>query len=340
MPHKLNPLITFFCTLIILCSCQKELSFTGEVPIVDTIGNNTPAVFTFMGAPANCLNPLIQGIYRRDTLLTVANTVTLQVNVTKTGTYSIATAVVNGLTFAAQDTFSITGLQKVVLNGSGKAIASGTFDFTPGNGGCTFSITIADPPPTYNCKDCIYFPICVGSKYSYYDTTLGTASIRNADILNSVDTVIGMLTYKKLFFNTDIGYYNCSNGETIASGYHVVSVNGTPTLEFYKSHPLKANAAVGDTWADTLRASNGQTVIQNLTLEAKGISRTIGTFNFTDVIVVSIENGLVTPPTGYTPVTRSKYYFAKGVGLVEVHTIKMANGQTTYHSAIKSYFIP
>ncbi|MEO6719394.1 MAG: hypothetical protein ABIN67_03470 [Ferruginibacter sp.] len=339
MPLKPTSLVSLLCALAIFSSCQKELSYTDSGPIIDTSVVNSAAIFKFSGAPGSCLTPVINGTYEKDTLLNATNTVIVQANVTKAGTFTVSTANVNGIEFSSSDSFTVTGLQTIVLKGTGKPIASGTFSYTAGTGGCSFSITVTDPVPVYDCKDCIYYPICVGSKYSYYDTSSGTASIRDADILSSADTVIDAVMFKKLFFNTDYGYYNCTNGVTTAAGYHVVLVNGTPTLEFYKAPVIKANAAVGATWADTLRTSTGQTLIQNLKIDAKGISRTVGIFNFPDVIVVSVENLLVTPG-GNTPVTRIKYYFAKGVGLVEIKTVRVSDGKTVYHSVIKSYLIP
>jgi hypothetical protein len=335
MTSKLNYLVTIFATIFILSACQKEIPTVPD-PVVNP---SDTAIFTFNGAPDNCVSPVLQGTYEAGTILDPTNFITLQVNVTRQGTYNITTGTVNGVQFSVSDSFSTAGAQTVVLTASGTPQTTGSFDFTPGPAGCTFTITFTEPPTVNDCKDCNYYPLCVGSKYTYYDTTSGVASLRDADLLSSVDTLIGGKTFKRINFNTDYGYYNCEDGVSIAAGYHVALINGVNALEFYKSTIIKANAAIGDQWSDTLTSNTGQKVIQNFKLEQKGVSRTLGAFNFTDVIVVSNETGVITP-TGYSPLTRATYYFAKDVGLVEIVIARASNGQVTYHSVIKSYFIP
>jgi hypothetical protein len=65
------------------------------------------------------------------------------VNVATTGTYSIATNTVNGVTFSAAGTFTTTGVQNVILTGSGTPTNSGsqTFAVTFGASTCSFAIT-------------------------------------------------------------------------------------------------------------------------------------------------------------------------------------------------------
>ncbi|HEX6916161.1 MAG TPA: hypothetical protein VF145_13020 [Chitinophagaceae bacterium] len=133
---------------IIFLSCQKEIS-------VDS-GYNTnpppaggPAVFTMAGAPNSCTGAVISGYYATGTTLDSAAKVTISVNVTTAGSYTITTDTVNGYKFAASGTFTGTGTQTVVLKGSGTPQATGTDVFTPkiATSKCTFSITVAAPAP-------------------------------------------------------------------------------------------------------------------------------------------------------------------------------------------------
>ncbi|MFT3979907.1 MAG: hypothetical protein QM687_05510 [Ferruginibacter sp.] len=115
------------------------------------------AVFTLAGSPGNCTPGTVAGTYTAGTALTSSNTVTIQVNVTTIGSYSISTNTVNGYSFSASGTFSATGTQSVTLIGSGTPSAASTGDvFTPtaGTSTCTFSVTVVAATPTnfLQCK--------------------------------------------------------------------------------------------------------------------------------------------------------------------------------------------
>jgi len=88
------------------------------------------------------------------TTLVANNTVTSSVIVTKLGSYNISTQTTNGIRFSATGTFSALGSQSIILIGSGKPVAAGSFSFTPGTTGCSFSITVVAAAPaatfTYN----------------------------------------------------------------------------------------------------------------------------------------------------------------------------------------------
>ncbi len=110
-----------------------------------------PAVYTFSGAPGDCTVATVAGTYTAGTPLSASNTVTVQVNVTTVGAYLIST-VAGGMTFSKAGIFSSTGIQNVVLTGSGTPASSGAVIFTVGTGGCTFTINVAQPTGTYQCK--------------------------------------------------------------------------------------------------------------------------------------------------------------------------------------------
>ena len=334
-PRNITTLI--LTALIFFSACQKEVTDPGPTPPVPPVQTNDSAVFTFSGSPGSCLNPVIGGTYESGKALDSSNTITLQVNVTKTGLYNISCPNVNGVIFSVRDSFSTTGTQSIVLKGAGTPVTTGSFNYIP-PAGCSFTVTFSEAPTVNTCKDCVYFPLCVGSLYSYYDTSGGVTSIRDESLLSSVDTVINGKIYKKTDFN-GFDYYNCDNGELIAAAYHMALINGVNTLEFYHETLFKANGSVGDTWSDSLTASSGQKVKQNFKIQAKGIAKQVGTFNFADVIVIDVVTGVVSASGVFTPFANSKYYFAKGVGLVEITTVIISNGNT-YHSVIKSYYIP
>ena len=117
------------------CSFTIAVAATGG-------GSSGSSTFAFAGAPGECTSPIINGTYVAGTLLTSANTVTVSVNVTVIGTYTITTGILNGISFSGSGNFTNTGTQTVILTGSGLPVAVGLFDFVPGINGCSFSITV------------------------------------------------------------------------------------------------------------------------------------------------------------------------------------------------------
>lgn len=130
---KLSSLLLFLSFLFF--SCEKELSLEGNV-------SGGSAVFTLSGAPAACTNAVVSGAYEAGVALGATNSIVIAVNVSTAGSYTISTAAVNGISFIGSGTFTSTGPQTIALTGSGIPTAAGTFSFTPGINGCTFSVTV------------------------------------------------------------------------------------------------------------------------------------------------------------------------------------------------------
>ncbi|MFT3909850.1 MAG: hypothetical protein QM737_10525 [Ferruginibacter sp.] len=123
-----------------LASCEKETSVENGN---DTSGGTQSgsAEFTMDGEPLPCTTPLISGDYVVDSVLTNANTVTINVNVTTIGDYTISTGLINGIQFVGTGVFSATGPQTITLFGTGIPAAVITSTYTPGLHGCSFQIT-------------------------------------------------------------------------------------------------------------------------------------------------------------------------------------------------------
>lgn len=125
-------------------SCTFSVTATGG-------GGPAPAaVYTLGGAPGDCTGALLAGTYQAGVAMTTTNKVTLNVNVTTPGTWSISTINVNGVTFAGTGTFTGTSNQTVVLTATGLPSLQGSYNF-PATGltgnSCAFSITFVAPPP-------------------------------------------------------------------------------------------------------------------------------------------------------------------------------------------------
>ncbi len=104
------------------------------------------ADFTLAGDPAECTGAVVDGDYTAGVPLT-SNSVTVSVNVLTPGLYNISTAQVNGVTFSASGIFTNTGVQSVVLSGSGTPTTPGVVTYNAGNAAstCTFVVTVELP---------------------------------------------------------------------------------------------------------------------------------------------------------------------------------------------------
>ena len=99
------------------------------------------AVFTYEGGTGACTLAEPTGNYAVNSPLSGSDQVSIDVNVTTIGTWSVSTPVVNGFSFSGTGNFTATGLQKLILTAAGTPLAAGVFNFTPGNG-CSFPITV------------------------------------------------------------------------------------------------------------------------------------------------------------------------------------------------------
>ncbi|MEO7800665.1 MAG: hypothetical protein ABIR81_01625 [Ginsengibacter sp.] len=119
-------------------------SSTCSVGVYVTTNAILPATYTLGGAPGNCMNSNILGVYVRTLLLDTSNKVEISVNVVTTGRYEIKTALINGYSFSASGTFALAGEQTVILAGTGRPEDAGLNNFTvsTGTSDCNFQINV------------------------------------------------------------------------------------------------------------------------------------------------------------------------------------------------------
>ncbi|SFZ91088.1 hypothetical protein SAMN05216324_10265 [Chryseobacterium limigenitum] len=67
----------------------------------------------------SCGSATVNGVYKVGTALTASNTITLPVNVSALGSYTVTTNTVDGISFSASGTFTATGNQNITLSGTG-----------------------------------------------------------------------------------------------------------------------------------------------------------------------------------------------------------------------------
>lgn len=144
---KLKYFFAFAAMTVAFASCSKELSYEGGA--ITGNGNTAgTAIFTFTGEPNSCASAVVSGTYKKDTALNSADNVVISITVDSTGSYSVSTSTVDGITFSTIGTFTTKGTQNITLTATGKPTAAGTFSFSPGANGCSFSVTVTTADTT------------------------------------------------------------------------------------------------------------------------------------------------------------------------------------------------
>jgi len=118
--------------LVVFIGCQKELSFeNGNIPAQGSLQSD---------ATGDCLPKTVNGTYVATTaLVPTTNTISVQVNVSQTGNYTITTDTVNGYFFRASGVFTTLGNNDVTLRGNGTPFTEGVNNFI-----VSFDSTICD----------------------------------------------------------------------------------------------------------------------------------------------------------------------------------------------------
>ena len=130
-------LLLTLCTFGVLSSCQKVLDFE----------NGLAKGTLKKGTSGNCLPVVINGLYKKDSLLTSVNYVDVQVNITKIGNYLIKTDTLNGFSFSAKGIIAVQGLNTIRLFATGRPIApaSEVFKVRFDSSICEFNIVVTGP---------------------------------------------------------------------------------------------------------------------------------------------------------------------------------------------------
>ena len=247
-------------TVVLTASGTPPTAGTFPVPVVAgsstcsfnlTINSaSSAAVYTLVGNGSACSGAFsVQGTYIQNTALTTANTVTVQVNVTTIGSYSLTTGpAVNGVSFSASGTFTTTGLQTVVMAGTGTP--------SPNSGSIPYTVTGASTTCTFNLTVVAavidYFPRTTNSNWSYevnddpLDTLLGWVipqTINAGSPSNPFN--IFMAEYNSVV--DSFGYYRKSGSDY----YHWVNLADYLAFDndqWVELNFIKDNQAVNFTW--------------------------------------------------------------------------------------------
>jgi hypothetical protein len=208
-------LIALSCFVIIFNnSCTKEVGSLEAGPF---------SAYYFTGAPGACATPVIAGIYAIARPLDNTNTLTLTVNVTVKGKYSVQTNAVNGVHFEAGGIFATTGPQSITLYGRGTPLKDGNFSYgILGSSSCTFTVNFLVTAPaavfTYTGAPACTAPVISGS----YATGVALGAANYIDLSLNV-TSLG--TYS-ITTNTADNIFFTASGIFSATGQQVIRLAG------------------------------------------------------------------------------------------------------------------
>lgn len=240
--------------LIIVAGCQKELSFE--------MGNEPAEGSLQSDINGECLPKTVNGTYASGVpLVATDNTISLQVNVTKTGAYVISTDTVNGFYFRAIGTFTSLGGTNVTLRGNGTPFASGINNFVVAFDStyCDVQVTVASPAAfTLNGSP----TNCTGAVVNGGYATGIPLTASNTVSLNINVTAIGSYnittTYQGMTFQK-AGIFSITGPQIV-----VLDGTGTPTTAGANTVPVTAGSStcsfvvnVGSPGAGTLGGSPG-----------------------------------------------------------------------------------
>ena len=305
-------------------------------------GAGGAAVFTLAGAGGACTSANPSGIYIVGTVLNNTNSVSLSVNVTTIGTYTITTTAVQGMTFSGSGTFSATGLQHITLIGNGTPVApagSISIPVTAGGGTCNFTINLlaTAPPPDY-------FPRTTNSNWSYEFDNVATDSLHEK-VIAATHTVAAN-TYN-IFMGTDdvafgydsAGYYRKS-GNDYYRYVNLADYIGFDDDQFAEFIFLKDNQAQGATWTTPGFTGNisgtSYMVRMKYTILQKDVpfslTTSLGTVNYQNVIAVEEKYEAFAGGTWQDLTSQiGKYvdYYARNIGWIADHFFDAPGTSTT-----------
>jgi hypothetical protein len=245
----------------------------------------------------NCAGITTSGSYAPGIAMTASNTMTVPVNVTYIGNYSVTTNTVNGVSFSATGTFATTGAQNVVLTASGTPTSAGTFSYaitansTNGGTACNKSVTyLFRTMKVLGLGDGIYQPGSSGtsntSRAVLASTTnfgpAGTVQVQSIDIINggnNTDTALKNLI-------------NSNNIDIIVLGYNYIPSNSVSTIlnDFVKN---KKGVLIHSQESNTTSATNLiNTICSSSTIVVSGTGTT-----YTNPIL-NVADPVLTGPFG------------------------------------------
>lgn len=252
--------VTLFATGTPLAAGPFNYTTTGGTgscvfPVTYTAGAG-PAAYTI-----NCTGATLQGNYAAGVPLDPSNTMTISVNATTAGTYTITSTTVNGVTFSATGTLVVGNNANIVLMGTGTPTAGGSFAYPLSGSGASCSVNVV---------------------YDFLIATIdGVAKTFNHNLTASVDNT----SVPGFDILTIDGFAAAAGNEEFLTG--VGKATGVPlTVGTYTINQFVTGVIVGANYTDAASANFAiasnpapQTPVFTITITAITATRVEGTFS-------------------------------------------------------------
>lgn len=216
---KRQLIVWLAAAMVIFFACQKETSFEGS---------NAPAAGSLQSdVSGDCLPKTVNGTYSVGVpLVSATNTISVQVNVTKTGSYTIGTDTVNGYFFRSTGLFTTLGANTVTLRGNGTPFANGVNNFVVSfdSSSCDIQVTVASAGAgTLAGSPGACAPITVNGTYSP-GAIMGGA--------NSANVQVNITTPGNIFITTDTvaGIWFSYTGSLAAGSNQPITLQANGTI--------------------------------------------------------------------------------------------------------------
>lgn len=282
--------------VLLVIGCQKETSFEGS---------STPSDGSLQAdGTGDCLPKTVNGAYIANTaLVSATNTITVQVNVNRAGSYVITTDTVNGYYFRTSGIFTSTGSTNVTLRGNGTPFSAGVNNFIVSYDStqCDIAVTVL-PAGTGSAV----FTLAGAPGNCTGATIQGTYATGVA--LNPATNIVAITTNV-----TTIGTYNISttyqgmtfsaSGAFTTTGLNTVSLTGagTPTTGGANTVPLTAGSSTCNFVVNVTAPAAGTLTCASLVVQGTYTAGTAVTaansiqipVNFTSTGAYSIETNTV-----------------------------------------------
>jgi hypothetical protein len=310
-------IIFFLSTTVFFYSCKKEYSLEGGIVTGGGNTNSGTSEGTLGGTPGTCANVLVKGIYGQGIALNDSTiNVSVEVTISKPGTYTIGTDTINGVHFVKSGTFTDSGVQRVTLRAFGTPSNPGLFTYTVKYKGssCNFEVEVFATAIT-NGAD--YFPTTANSYWTYNDD-LAADTFRTTSTGSTKDFAGN--TYS-VFIDTpgiDSAFYRKGSG-LYYEYFQSLAIPGATNLPSGEYIFLKDNVPVNSQWESAEFPITISGVVTKLklkfTIVEKNTSKLIGSKIYANVIVVKREL-LAFALLGYQTVDAVELSYAKGIGRI------------------------
>ncbi|MBL0154186.1 MAG: hypothetical protein IPP93_12125 [Chitinophagaceae bacterium] len=233
---KINPVHIIFFSFLLICACQKEISFEGGLTGEGTLVKN---------AAGDCMPITLNGRYQAGVSLTDSNTAIVNIHLVKPGIIRIVSDTLNGYSFSFTGNVNDTGFVNIALRGRGKPLHGGVNVFTIrfGTSQCIASVWVYDPalPASYS--------LSAAGASCISDSVYG-AYIKGAatDTSNKIAVQLNVTRPGSYSIHTDTvnGYSFSGQGILTTTGIDTVflQASGTPLQTGINTFTVKADSSV------------------------------------------------------------------------------------------------